>query len=307
MNSYKIYNMAHILVTGAQGFVGQRLVPKLLEIGHTITAVDQIFYEPPLGSDCVSIQTHIEDSLFLTDNDIQKCETVIHLANTSRIEPSWSVPGEYYRNNISVTTDFFRRCQRLGVKRFYHFSSSSVYGDNGKKIQHEDSPLSPVSPYAISKAAGENSLRSFAHNTELVTIRPFTMYGETMPLDKNALAIGKFIRAWSRDEPLIIHNGGKQVRDFIYVDEAVSAVLLLLDKAKPFEVYNIGYGHSYSIKEIADIISNQQIHSIGRPGTEYNVRADVSKLERLGFRATVDVCQWLITHKEKLFKEFICL
>jgi UDP-glucose 4-epimerase len=299
--------MTHILVTGAQGFVGQRLVPKLLEIGHTITAVDQTFYEPPVGSDCVSIQTHIEDSLFLTDDDIQKCDTVIHLANTSRIEPSWSVPGEYYRNNISVTTDFFRRCQRLGVKRFYHFSSSSVYGDNNKKIQHEDSPISPVSPYAISKAAGENSLRSFAHSTELVTIRPFTMYGETMPLDKNALAIGKFIRAWSRDEPLVIHNGGKQVRDFIHVDEAVSAVLLLLDKANPFEVYNIGYGHSYSIKEIADIISNQQIHSIGRPGTEYNVRADVTKLERLGFRATVDVRQWLITHKEKLFKEFICL
>lgn len=299
--------MSKILVTGANGFVGQRLVPALLERGHIIVAVDKHFYEPPAGSNCFSIQSYIEDSLFLSDVDIADCDTVIHLANTARIEPSWKEPGEYYRNNISVTTDFFRRCQRLGVKRFIHFSSSSVYGNNNKKHQSETSPLSPVSPYAISKMAGEQSLKSYAHSTQLLIVRPFTMFGETMELDQNALAIGKFIRAWTKDEPLILHSGGSQLRDFVHVDEALAGVLLLLDQVQLSGIYNVGFGSSVSIKQIADVISHRQVRSIGRPGPEYDVVADISKMRQLGYNPTTHVLDWLLDHKDKSFKEFTCL
>ena len=301
-----VYNMcmSNILVTGAAGFVGSNLIPTLLSAGHTVTAVDREFYEAPHGVN--NIHSNIIDSLFLTDRDIKDCDTVIHLANTARIEPSWNDPLGYYVNNIIATTEFFRRCQDLGVKKFIHFSSSSVYGNSPVRIQVEDDQLFPTNPYSVSKQAGEQSLQLYAKTTELIIVRPFTLYGETMDVTSpTALAIGKFIKAAKQGDPLVIHGTGLQRRDFLHVDDCVRAVLLLMSQGQ-VGVYNIGSGQAVSIRHIADCISNRQVYTANRPGPEYDTCANTSKLKELGWRATVSVTDWLNIHKEQSFKEFLC-
>jgi nucleoside-diphosphate-sugar epimerase len=296
----------NILVTGARGFVGSVLVNKLLQSGFTVTAVDRILGKERFETNLSVVKSDIQEE-FLTDDIIKDHDVVIHLANSARIEPSWQTPEEYFYNNITVTGEFFRRCQQLNVKKFIHFSSSSVYGNNQTDIQLESSNLSPTNPYAVSKAAAEMLLSAYqlTGNMSLIIVRPFTMYDTTMSFGKDALAIGKFIKAYSQGQPLEIHGTGNQKRDFLYLDDAIDGVLLLINHAQ-CGVFNLGRGQSVSIKEIANVISGNQIYVSSRPGPEYNTCADITKLKELGFKPKVDILDWLNIQKQNNFKEFSC-
>lgn len=291
--------MQRILVTGAVGFVGSILIPKLIQAGYSVTGLDRL-----PGSDIVL------DCADLTVEQLVNYDSVIHLANTARIEPSWISPSTYFDNNVSKTVDLFLKCQLAGIKRFFYFSSSSVYGNNGTQLQKEGSILVPTSPYAVSKMTAEQTLTLYSQRdttTSLVIIRPFTMYGSTMAVDTNALAIGKFVRSYVRDDPLVIQGSGNQKRDFLHVDEAAEAMLLLLKYVKFSDVYNLGSGHSVSINNIAEVISNKKRFVPPRPGPDYDTCADITKIQKLGFSPKIQVLEWLRKQKQDNFKEFTCL
>jgi len=290
--------MKRILVTGAAGFFGSQLVPKLKKNNYIVTGLDK---NP--GTD---IQMDVAD---LVANDVREYNTVIHLANTARIGPSWKDPNGYITNNVVNTLDFFRQCQLAGVQRFFYFSSSSVYGNNNVAVQSENSQLSPTNPYAVSKATAEQLLTMYSKMslTELIIVRPFTMYGATMDTGLHALAIGKFVLASVRDDPLVIHGTGTQRRDFLHVDEAVDMMLVLLNHAQTGDIYNLGSGESVSILEIADVISFRRRYNDNRPGPEYNTCADITKIKQLGYTPKIKILDWLATQKLDNFKEFTCL
>jgi UDP-glucose 4-epimerase len=194
------------------------------------------------------------------------------------------------------------------IKKFIYISSSSVYGNNGTYRQHETSPLCPTNPYAVSKMAAESALKVQASEepTELITVRPFTMYGDYMDFGEDALVISKFLTAWKRDEPLLLHGGGNQRRDFIHASDAVDGLLRILNHGSHGDVYNLGSGESVSIKEIADVISSKQIIVPDRRGAVQFTEADISRLKDLGFRPKVRILEWL-THcvNEYKLKELI--
>jgi nucleoside-diphosphate-sugar epimerase len=229
-------------------------------------------------------------------------DVVLHLANRARIDPSWYDYGDYYNTNITSTQLFFEAAQRAGVKKFIHVSSSSVYGNNGKLKQKESDPLMPTNPYAVSKMAGEWALhvQSLKADTELIIVRPFTMYGDYMDDSRDALVIQKFISAWEKDLPLLLHGGGDQRRDFIHVYDAIRGLMMILEHGENGDVYNLGTGRSVSIKQLADVISHKQVKVPARPGAVAITEADITRMNEIGFEPMVDVIEWLTKIMQEL-------
>lgn len=299
--------MAKILITGANGFFGRNLV-KAWRNSHTLTGVDYASgvnqTREPFDEWHRTI-IHKDLSSGLMSSQLQEQDIVIHLAAKTRITPSWIEYEEYYHNNITVSQQLFQQCQEQGVKKFIYFSSSSVYGNRFGPMKESDQLL-PTNPYAVSKVAAEMALLTQAQRgeTELIIVRPFTMYGDFMNVGKNSLAISKFIRAAERDEPLIIEGNGQQERDFIHADDAVRALELIMEQGQHKHVYNIGSGSYTSIKAVADAVSSKQVFAPDRIGAVQRTWADITKIRAMGFKPSVDLLGWLKVYLEanKIYK-----
>lgn len=294
--------MAKVFITGVNGFVGRNLV-KVLQRRHKLTGTDLLVHldpNDPLDPWHSTVKYQDLTAEYSADL-IGKVDVVIHCAARTRIGPSWDDYSNYYLTNITASQRLFEHCQRLGVKKFIHFSSSSVYGNNGQAIQHEHGALNPSSPYAVSKMAAEYALRSQAlkGDTELIIVRPFTMYGDHMTVGKYALAIASFVKAWRAGEPLHLEGGGNQSRDYVHVWDAAQAIDLIIESAVNGEVYNIGKGQSVTIKQIADIISSNQIITPPRVGAVESTLANIDRLRRIGYNPQVDILDWLAVYLDK--------
>jgi UDP-glucose 4-epimerase len=296
------------MITGACGFLGRNLTKSLNE--HELVLID-LFNQATKKNwqhDHLIFHADVNEDISVIKDKLQDVDIVIHLANRARITPSWTQYKSYYQTNIGGSQQLLASCQTMGVKKFIYISSSSVYGNNSTYRQHETSPLCPTNPYAVSKMAAESALKVQASEgpTELITVRPFTMYGDYMDFGEDALVISKFLTAWKRDEPLLLHGGGNQRRDFIHASDAVDGLLRILNHGRHGDVYNLGSGESVSIKEIADVISPKQIIVPDRRGAVQFTEADISRLKGLGFRPKVRILEWL-THcvNEYKLKELI--
>ena len=112
--------------------------------------------------------------------------------------------------------------------------------------------------------------------------------------------IPRFFDAVKENKPLLLEGGGDQTRDFVHVDDALAALDLILKHSRAGDIYNIGSGMSYSVKELANLISlNQQI-APARLGHVKNTKADISKLAKLGYRPRHNLVQWILAEKETL-------
>lgn len=277
-----------ILLTGSKGFFGKNLLEQWQD-RHDITGIDL--------DDC-DIKDYERLRKFVAGQDI-----VIHCAARTRIEPSWQHYQDYYETNITASQRLFEICQEESVKKFIYFSSSSVYGNSeGFVTQKESDRLCPTNPYAVSKAAAEQALtvQALKGSTELIIVRPFTMYGKYMSQGTYSLVIPKFFTAYKNGEPLLLEGGGNQTRDFVHVDDALAALDIVLSKGKGGDIFNIGSGASYSIKELANLISSNQQVVPARIGHIEHTFADISKLAKQGYRPKYNLFQWIISEKDQL-------
>jgi UDP-glucose 4-epimerase len=315
--------MSKLMITGANGFLGRNAVEPLRQMFDETVLVDRPHHDWDPNQSARSSWVHNnevyhavvgEDQSFVSKL-LKDVDTVVHFGNTSRIDPSWAYYGEYYNNNITNTQRFFQLCQQMGVKKFIHISSSSVYGNNGKQVQKETDPTMPTNPYAVSKLAGEWALyvQSQRSDTELIIVRPFTMYGKFMDYGVNALVVAKFINAWERNEPLVLHGSGEQRRDFLHVSDAIQGLKLIIEHGEHGDVFNLGTGKSVSIKQLADCVSSKQILGPDREGAISVTHADITRLRNIGYEPTVNVLEWLTNHIEELklksnnnLKESVC-
>lgn len=247
----------------------------------------------------------VTEDLPQLNNMLEGVDIVIHCANQARIDPSWAKYQNYYNTNISGSQKFFELCQQRKVKRFIYISSSSVYGNNGQEIQTEGGPLYPSNPYAVSKLGAEWALRVQSQKvwiTELIIVRPFTMYGPYMDYSNQALMIPKFLKCYVAGDPLLLHGDGLQERDFLFSADAVRGIELIFELGQRDTIYNLGSGKSYSVKQIADSISNRQVKTPDRLGPVRRTQADISKIQQLGFEPKTDVIDW-ITDQIAIFNQ----
>ncbi|MBI5226937.1 NAD-dependent epimerase/dehydratase family protein [Candidatus Micrarchaeota archaeon] len=278
-----------VLVTGGSGFIGSHVVASLQASGHAVRVLDSV---PTDATDCV-----VGD---VTDTStvkkaIQGVDIVIHLAAIASVQRSILEPELTRRTNVEGTRVQLEQSQAAGVKKFIFASSCAVYGD-AKPPLHERVSFNPLSLYARTKVDGERLCESFSKKgLPCVVLRFFNVYGSGQSADSDySAAIPKFIQAARTGSDLTIFGDGKQSRDFVHVDDVISAIRAAMDYPEAFGTFNIGSGKSVSVLELAEKIvaltkSNSKIRfAQARLGEVRHSWADTALAEKeLGFEASV--------------------
>ncbi len=279
------------LVTGCAGFIGSHLVDKLLEHGYEVIGIDCFtdYYSREIKEANISNALNRNNFEFIEKDILEmdkfpEVDYVFHEAAQAGVRASWGKSFEIYtRNNIEATQRLLEFYKDTSLKKFVYASSSSVYGD-AKLPMKEDSLLKPVSPYGVTKLAGENLCYLYWKNygVPTVSLRYFTVYG---PRQRPDMAIHKFVRALLKGDEITIFGDGNQTRDFTFVDDAVEANILAANNDVVGEVFNIGGGSRISVNkligEIEDITGKKaRIKYIEKQkGDVRDTWADVSKAE----------------------------
>ena len=299
--------MKRILITGIDGFVGRNLVDAWIH-NYDLIGLDlppDLFnteHEDVVKWHSSINQADIRENASYYEFLLEGVDIVIHCAARTRINSSWAEYDDYYNTNIIGSHRLFEASQRYGVKKFIYFSSSSVYGNGVGNPSKETDALHPTNPYAVSKAAAEMALtaQSIKSETELIIVRPFTMYGEHMNYGKYSLAIAKFLRLAQEGKPLMIDGTGEQRRDFVHVSDTIQALELILEQGRNGDIYNIGTGQTVSVQELADAVSTRQVRVPDRIGAVATTCADITRLQRLGYQPTIKVLDWLTARVKEL-------
>ncbi len=254
------------LITGAAGFIGSNLAKKLLAAGEEVIGIDCFtdYYFRDLKEK--NIETLLDNSNFtfiekdLLKTDLQKLlkdiDYVYHQAAQAGVRSSWGEDFEIYnQNNILLTQKLLEAAKGSSrLKKFVYASSSSVYGDTDQLPMQEDNRLQPVSPYGVSKLAGENLAYLYYKNFKVpaVSLRYFTVYGEGQRPD---MAFHIFIKAFLTGGEINIFGDGRQSRNFTYVGDIARANILAAKKAPAGEIINIGgSGRGIVLNETLDLI-----------------------------------------------------
>ena len=295
--------MTKSLVTGGAGFIGSNLVDALLELGHEVVCVDnesaesnEEFYWNPKA---YNVKADIVDYTAMK-NCMTGIDYVFHLAAESRIQPAILNPIEAVTKNCVGTCTILQAAREVGVKKVIYSSTSSGYGFN-EPPNNEEQPDDCLNPYSVSKVAGEKLCKMYTNLFGLKTIsfRYFNVYGERQPLKgQYAPVIGIFLRQRAADESLTIVGDGEQRRDFTHVSDVVQANILAATKDIDEEFYgtlfNVGNGQNYSINEIADKISDNQVNIPPRIGEARTTLANNNKLKSvLGWEPKVNLMEWI--------------
>ncbi|MBT3338864.1 MAG: NAD-dependent epimerase/dehydratase family protein, partial [Anaerolineae bacterium] len=191
---------------------------------------------------------------------LQDVDVVYHLAARVSVPESVLYPREYNAANVGGTVSLMEAMRDVGVRRVVMASSGAVYGDLAAQPIKEDSPPNPRSPYAVSKLAAEHYIRTIGAlwGMETVSLRIFNAYGpgQRMPVSHPPV-VPHFIKQTLRNGTLVVHNDGKQTRDYVYVDDVVSALTAAttvpnLDGL----VINVGSGTEKSVRDLVNTVTN---------------------------------------------------
>lgn len=221
--------MAHVVVTGGAGFIGSHLAEALAR-ERTVRVVDNFATsrrENLEGLDVDLLDGSILDSGFL-EKALDGCEAVFHQAAIPRVPRSVEFPRESHDANATGTLNVLEAARATGVGRVIYASSSSVYGDTPTLPQHEQMPVSPRSPYAASKLAGESYCRAYtaSYGLPTVSLRYFNVFGPRQdPASKYGAAPPNFASRLLAGQRPLIYGDGEQTRGFSYVGDVVAANL----------------------------------------------------------------------------------
>ena len=289
------------LVTGAAGFIGSNLVDYLLKHGHSVVCVDNesANNEKFHWSDkTINVSADITDYKGMK-NIMTNVDYVFHLAAESRLQPSIENPIQAVQKNCVGTTVMLQCAREAGVKRFVYSSTSSGYGNNPYP-NVETQPDDCLNPYSASKVSGEKFCKMYTdlYGLETVVLRYFNVFGDRSPQrGQYAPVIGIFQRQRDAGEPLTIVGDGSQRRDFVHVEDVARAnylAAILPLKGHEGEVFNVGTGSAYSIQQIADAISDDQVYIDKRTGEMETTFADITKIgEVIGWKPEIDVIDWI--------------
>jgi len=251
-----------VLVTGGAGFIGSRLVDKIVEEGGKVIVLDDLFTGRKENI------SHIKDVEFIcgsvTDFDlvlklVKRSDLVFNLA-VRNIIVSTTSPQLDFQVNTGGIFNVLLAAKNHSVERVVYTSSVSVYGNPKYLPINEDDRLYALNPYAASKQSGENYCNAFyeTYGISSTILRFSNVYGvNQMPQNPYCGVISKFFSRMMQGQPPLIHGDGLQTRDFTYVDDAVEATIraALSPKAEG-QTFNVGTGFETSINNLADIISD---------------------------------------------------
>ncbi len=296
--------MSSYLVTGGAGFIGSHIVTRLREEGHRVRVLDNFSSGKKENLSAVA-----GPGLEVLEGDIcnrKACDEacagmdyVIHEAALRSVPKSLDDPYSYNRVNIDGTLNLFYAAKAAGVKQVSFASSSSIYGEATVFPQQETNLPALISPYALSKLAGEYYGYIFTKNFGLsvASLRYFNVFGERQSLeDEYAVVIPKFINCMLKGERPPVHGDGNQSRDFTYVANVVNATILAArTPAAAGLFFNVGCGKENSILELVASLNRilgtklEPLFTPLRPGDVPRTLADISRAQKiLGYQPGID-------------------
>jgi UDP-glucose 4-epimerase len=253
------------LVTGAAGFIGSTLVERLLTDGADVVGIDCFTdYYPRAVKERNLSRVARHPHFRLLESRLQEADLesvlddrthVFHLAAQAGVRKSWGRDFSVYTvNNVEATQVLLEACIGLSIDRFVYASSSSVYGDAVAMPMSEDALPQPVSPYGVTKLAGEQlcHLYQVSRGVPTVALRYFTVYG---PRQRPDMGFYRFLAAVLQGQAVTVYGDGAQTRDFTYVEDAVDATLAAARQGVVGRVYNIGGGSRVSIAQVLEMIA----------------------------------------------------
>lgn len=290
------------LVTGGAGFIGSNIATALAAAGERVRAYDNLFTGRwGLLDRLVAGQYEVERvTADIRDREqlmkaMQGVEIVFHEAADGSVPRSVEDPVQADSINTHGTVSVLDCARRAGVRRVIFAASSAAYGDDPALPKHESMTPQPMSPYAITKIAGEQYLKVFAqlYGIETLSLRYFNVFGPNqLPDGAYAAAIPRFTHAAITERPITIFGDGEQTRDFCFIDNVVAANLAAASSPRKLsgEVLNIAGGRRVSlndlVKELGRVLGrslNVQ-HLEPRPGDIKHSLADISSArEFLGY------------------------
>jgi UDP-glucose 4-epimerase len=295
-----------VLVTGGAGFIGSHLVERLVGERARVTVVDN------LAKGKIENLGRVRDKVDLRQLDLREesfvellgeisPEIVFHLAGFASVPDSVHAVRTDFEQNVEATLDLLEAVRRLAPEaRIVFASTAAVYGEGSDAPLEETDATVPLAPYGVSKLAAERYMHVYARVFGLRTavVRLFPVFG---PRLRRHVIWDLMCKLDADPNELSIEGDGTQIRDFTYIANAVTALLLLADQAPlEGEVYNASDGRPVTIRELATVLSeamgaSPRVVYTGnvRPGVSRAWIADTSRLRAVGFRPLVDLEQGL--------------
>ena len=290
------------LVTGGAGFIGSHIVDRLLDLGHRVIVIDN---ESSDGHDdyywndrCENHKEDIRDFAAIAPI-FQGVDYVFHLAAKASVQASVDNPLPTISTQVMGTANVLEAARLGGAEKLVYSSTSACYGNKNPIPNVETMREDPLNAYAIGKLSGEQLVRAYHHLYGLKTVafRYTNVYGDrARHVGTYAPVVSKFLKCRANGDALTIFGDGLQRRDFIHVSDVVAANcnITFTELDQWGETFNIGFGENWSVQELADIVSDKQVHLSGRPGEMRETLADIGKAKvELTWKPKLRVTDWI--------------
>lgn len=291
------------LITGGAGFIGSHITERLVREGHNVRVLDNFSsgHEANLKSfagDIELLRGDIRD-VSLVKEATKGVDVVFHEAALGSVPRSVADPVTTHEVNITGTLNVLLAARDAGARRVVYASSSSVYGETPVLPKCEDMTPQPLSPYALSKLAGEHYASVFKHvyGFEIVSLRYFNIFGPRQdPESQYAAVIPRFITALLEGKAPVVYGDGLQSRDFTYVDNVVNANLLASEaEGVAGQAFNVACGGRFSLLDLLAKVKKllgsdiEPTHEAPRAGDVRDSQASIEAAQQaLGYRVSVN-------------------
>ena len=292
-----------LLVTGACGFIGSHFARKAVEAGHQVVAVDCLTYAgdklrlSEIEKEIKFYQVNICDrsqieNIFATE----KPDAVVHWAAETHVDRSIIDASPFLQTNVVGTQVLLDAAKKYGVDRFVNIATDEVYGELGATGQfYETTPLSPNSPYSVSKTSADMLGNAYyrTYGLPVITVRPSNNYGPYQYPEKLVPVV--FLKAMYYEQ-IPVYGKGDNIREWLYVEDCADAVMTILEKGRIGEAYNVGSSFEMKnidvVKSILKIMDRHEslIEFVkDRPGHDFRYSLNTDKINNeLGWKAKID-------------------
>ncbi len=284
------------LITGGAGFIGSNIARECLRRGLDVRILDN--FSTGHWSNIRDIREDIEvvegdlRSYHIVQSVMRDVEVVFHQGALPSVPRSIADPITTNDVNVQGSLNVLHAALEAGCRRVVFASSSSIYGDAPQQVKSEDLHVRPLSPYAVSKLAGEKYFQVFNHiyGLETVALRYFNVFGPHQdPCSPYSAVIPLFTRAFLEGRSPVINGDGEQSRDFTFIGNVVHANLLAAEAEEaPGMVINVACGDSITVNRLAGSLSEltgrtdvEPVHGPARAGDVRHSRADISLARRV--------------------------